>query len=121
MLVPRNHEPVEVEENQGGKNRRALVAIDKSVVQNERVKQCCRFAGQIWIGIDAESTGLWSGDSRFQESLIPQRMLPAHHRSIDFQDFLDSEVAHGLVFGQFGDQLGIFLHSSLQGIAELVV
>ena len=120
VLVPANHVSVEIEENQGGKDCRPLVAIDESVVQHERVKQCGCLAGQIWLGVGAESTSLRPGDGRFQESLIPPRMSSAHYLGVDFQNLFDSEEAHRLVFGQFGDQLGIFLHGALQGIAELV-
>jgi len=73
-----------------GLNGRYMRALLRATVQ------CRCFADQIWIGIGAEGTGLGPDDSRFPESSIPQRVASAHHLGIDFQDFFDSKIAHGL-------------------------
>jgi hypothetical protein len=50
--------PAEVKKNKCGQNGRVVVAVDKSVIHGQQVKQCGCFADEIGIGFDAESTGL---------------------------------------------------------------
>lgn len=62
-LIPPNRIAVEIDKDQHDQNRRPLVAIDKGMVQDQRMKQRCCLVDQIWIGINAQSAGLRSGDS----------------------------------------------------------
>ena len=79
VLIPAHRVSVEVEKDEGGKNSRALVAIDKRMVQDERVKQRGCLCGQVRVSIRTKGAGLWPGDSRFQESPVSQQVPSAHH------------------------------------------
>jgi hypothetical protein len=117
------HQPVaiQLQENACRRQRSALVAVDKGMVLDQRVRKRRCLGPQVRVQVISPECSLWTGQRRIEEPYIAEATTSAcllDQAGVQEKNFVEGQVFHRLLFGQ-GLQSGtIFLDEAIHAIQK---